>query len=116
MKAENWKNIKDVLLEILNLDPSGRRGFLEKADVSFEIRREVESLLAFETESEDLMRVSAVEFSKDFFAAEDAPRSALIGRRVGDARPSEYRGSARCRNDPRRRSVSRDGTRRGRAG
>ena len=83
MKAENWKNIKDVLLEILNLDSSGRRVFLAKADISFEIRREVESLLAFETESEDLMRVSAVEFSKDFFAAEDAPRSALIGRRVG---------------------------------
>ena len=83
MKAENWKSIKDVLLQVLNLDASARRGFLDKADISFEIRSEVESLLAFETESEDLMRLSAMEFSKDFFGAERDRKNVLIGQRVG---------------------------------
>ena len=72
MKAENWKNIKDVLLEVLSLDSSERRVFLDKANISSDIRQEVESLLAFEEESEDLMHLSAVEFSKDFFVDEVA--------------------------------------------
>jgi len=83
MKAENWKNIKDVLLEVLSLDSSERRVFLDKANISSDIRQEVESLLAFEEESEDLMHLSAVEFSKDFFAADEAGKNSLIGQRVG---------------------------------
>ncbi|HXG86669.1 MAG TPA: hypothetical protein VNI84_21805 [Pyrinomonadaceae bacterium] len=83
MKAENWKNIKDVLLEALYLDSSERPGFLEKADISSEVRGEVESLLAFEEDSEDLMRLSAVEFSKDFFTADEETKSTLIGWRLG---------------------------------
>lgn len=81
MQTENWKNIKAVLMEALNLDASERHGFLEKADISSEVRQEVESLLTYEEESEDLMNLSAVEFSKDFFD-EDA-KSTLIGQRVG---------------------------------
>lgn len=81
MKAENWKNIKDVLMSALNLDASERRGFLENADITPEVRAEVESLLAFEEESEDLMRLSAVEFSKDFF--DEDYRNALIGQTIG---------------------------------
>ena len=79
MKAENWKNIKDVLLEVLSLDSSERRVFLDKANISSDIRQEVESLLAFEEESEDLMHLSAVEFSKDFFHSENT----LIGQKIG---------------------------------
>ncbi len=81
MQAENWKNIKAVLTEALNLDASERREFLENADISAEVRSEVESLLTFEEESEDLMHLSAVEFSRDFFD-EDA-QSSLIGQSIG---------------------------------
>ena len=81
MQNENWKTIKEVLLETLSLDAAERRDFLDKANLSVEVRKEVESLLAFEEESEDLMRLSAVEFSKDFF--NDNAKNTLIGQRVG---------------------------------
>ncbi|HLM59728.1 MAG TPA: serine/threonine-protein kinase, partial [Pyrinomonadaceae bacterium] len=83
MKAENWKNIKDVLLEALKLDSSQRWAYLEKANISDETREEVKSLLAFEEESEDLMRLSAVEFSKDFFGSDGDRKNVLLGQRIG---------------------------------
>ena len=84
MQSENWKKVKELLDEVIVLDPAARRGFLEKSGASAEIRDEVESLLAFEEESEDLMRLSAVEFSKDFF--DDDAANPLIGQTVGNYR------------------------------
>ncbi len=83
METENWKNIKDVLLEVLSRDAAERRAFWETADVTDEVRREVESLLAFEEESENSMRLPAAEFSKDFFGADDNEKNGLIGRSIG---------------------------------
>ncbi|HEY0049871.1 MAG TPA: serine/threonine-protein kinase, partial [Pyrinomonadaceae bacterium] len=83
MQSENWKTIKEVLVEALKLDASERSDFLDKADISSEIRQEVESLLTFEEESKDLMNLSAVEFSKDFFDADEEAKNILIGQRVG---------------------------------
>jgi non-specific serine/threonine protein kinase/serine/threonine-protein kinase len=83
MKAENWKNIKEVLLEAMSLESSERWDYLEKADISPETREEVKSLLAFEAESEDLMHLSAVEFSKDFFESDDELKNILIGQQIG---------------------------------
>jgi non-specific serine/threonine protein kinase/serine/threonine-protein kinase len=80
MQAENWKKVKEVLDEVLALDDAERQNFLSKAEISDEIRAEVESLLAFETESEDMMHLSAVEFSKDFFGEDE---NVLNGRNVG---------------------------------
>ncbi len=59
MQAENWKKIKQVLNDALELETSERKIYLNKFDD--EIRAEVESLLAFEEESEDAMRLTAVE-------------------------------------------------------
>lgn len=83
MQPENWKKVKELLEEVLEIETSKRRIFLDKANVSDEIRAEVESLLAFENESEDLMRLSAVEFSKDFFG-EDEISNVLIGQQIGN--------------------------------
>jgi serine/threonine protein kinase/tetratricopeptide (TPR) repeat protein len=80
MQPENWKKVKAVLDEALTLDASERRIFLNKPEIGDEIRAEVESLLAFETESEDLMHLSAVEFSRDFF---DADEEVLNGKNIG---------------------------------
>ncbi len=80
MRTENWKTIKKLLNEVLPLDRAERGKFFEKFKVNGEIRREVESLLAFEEESEDLMRLSAVEFLKDFI---DADENTLIGQNIG---------------------------------
>jgi len=82
MQSENWKKIKELLDEVLSLELSERQKFLDNAKVSAELRAEVESLLAFETESEDLMRLSAVEFSKDFF--DEAAQNLLVGQQIGN--------------------------------
>ncbi len=80
MQSENWKKVKVLLDEVLKLEAVERRNYLEQSGASAEIRAEVESLLAFENESEDLMRLSAVEFSKDFF---DEAENALLGKNIG---------------------------------
>ena len=80
MQTEKWKKIKELLDKVLSLDALERKDFLDKSGVSAEVRAEVESLLAFESEAEDLMKLSAVEFSKDFF---DGGENALIGQQIG---------------------------------
>ncbi|HEV2706801.1 MAG TPA: serine/threonine-protein kinase [Pyrinomonadaceae bacterium] len=65
MHAENWKTIKEVLLEALKLLPSERRDYLRSADITAETRAEVESLLSLEAEAEDFMSLSVGEFSRD---------------------------------------------------
>ncbi len=82
MEAENWKKVKEILEKTLDLEISKREDFLNSANLSPEIRAEVESLLTFETESEDLMHLSAVEFSKDFFD-EDDPKNSIFGQTFG---------------------------------
>ncbi len=79
MSAENWKTVKKILGEVLDLEAAERQSFLTKLDAP--LREEVESLLAFEDESEDWMKLSAVEFSKDFF--EDAEENTLFGKNIG---------------------------------
>ena len=83
MKTENWIKVKELLQEVLPLDLPERKNFLENSGVSAEIRREVESLLAFEEESEDLMRLPSFEFSKDFFDADGDGKNRLIGQKIG---------------------------------
>jgi len=83
MQTGNWKKVKELLQEVLPLDDSERARFFDNSGVNIEIRAEVESLLAFEEESEDLMRLSAVEFSKDFFDEDEAAKNVSIGQRFG---------------------------------
>ena len=67
MQNQNWEQVKELLQQVLTLEAAERYAFLNDSAVAPEVRAEVESLLAFEDEAEDLMRLSAVEFSKDFF-------------------------------------------------
>lgn len=94
MQAEDWKKIKEILREALEIaEADRRRAFLDVAAPGAEIRAEVESLLAFETESEDFMSLSITDFSKDFFVteemsesereAETAAKGSLVGREIG---------------------------------
>ncbi|HQU83675.1 MAG TPA: protein kinase [Pyrinomonadaceae bacterium] len=85
MQAENWKKVKKLLDEALQIEASRRQFFLKTAKVSDEIRAEVESLLAFEEEAEAAMNLSAVEFSKDFFDF-DKISNALVGQQIGNYR------------------------------
>lgn len=82
MISKDWEQIKDLLGEVLHLESSERQKYLDDRCIQGEIRAEVESLLAFETESEDVLRLSAVEFSRDFFDEDDSP-NLLIGETIG---------------------------------
>jgi len=83
MEADDWKEIKAVLLEALRLGPRERASYLDGAGLTPEARAEVESLLALEAEAEDFMSLPAGEFSKDFLGGHEPPRDALVGQRVG---------------------------------
>ncbi|HEX8249426.1 MAG TPA: serine/threonine-protein kinase [Pyrinomonadaceae bacterium] len=91
MQAENWKKVKEILREAMQIEPPARRAFLDEAAPSAEIRAEVESLLAFEAETEDFMSLSITDFSKDFLAIEEAGQeeekeeaeSPVVGRKIG---------------------------------
>lgn len=82
MNPENWKLIKHLLNEVLLVAPSERSVFLKNSGASTEICAEVESLLAFDEESESLMQLPAVDFSKEFFD-DEADKVSYIGQHFG---------------------------------
>lgn len=82
METNNWKQVSEILVDCLEIETSERRKFLDQANVSPEIRREVESLLAFEDEAGDLMNISAGEFLQDSFKEDDAANT-LVGQKIG---------------------------------
>lgn len=82
MKEKNWIRVKEILQEVLEIEPSKRLDFLEKAGITVETRAEVESLMAFEEESEDFMSLGISDFSKDFAANEES-EILLAGQKIG---------------------------------
>jgi len=78
MDAQNWKEVKALLEEVLELPAEDRDSFLASQKISPAIRSEVESLIGFETDATEMMQVSAVEFSKDFI-----DENALAGQQIG---------------------------------
>ena len=87
MQPESWRAIKEILSEVSDLSASERAGFFDKANLNPLIRREVESLLAFENAPADALDYSAIEFSKDFFDKDfgdgEAADNALVGQQIG---------------------------------
>ena len=81
MHSENWQKVKEILDKVLSLEAAERQQFLNSQNLTPEILTEVNSLLAFETESENLMKLSAVEFSRGFF--DDDSTNALVGQKIG---------------------------------
>lgn len=84
MRSEDWKRVKEAIADALDLPPNERRRYLDDLALSAELRAEADSLLSFEEGSEDLMRVSAVEFAKDFI--EDTGAGSFLGQQVGSYR------------------------------
>lgn len=80
MQPDNWNKVKEVLDDVLSLPPSERITYLKSCNATREVCAEVESLLAFEEASADLMQLSAVEFSQSFIDGHD---DGLTGQQVG---------------------------------
>ncbi len=85
MQTKHWNKVKELLDQVLELEVSERQAFLDNCGADAEIRAEIESLISFEAEAENLMNLSAVEFSKDFFADEESSNS-LLGQNIGGYR------------------------------
>ncbi|MBK8466444.1 MAG: serine/threonine protein kinase [Chloracidobacterium sp.] len=83
IQAEEWEKVNALLMKVLALDPQERHAFLKKQPVSFEIRNEVESLLAFEGNAEEILQTSALEYSKDFFDDEPEEPFKMAGQEIG---------------------------------
>jgi eukaryotic-like serine/threonine-protein kinase len=83
MRAEDWKTIKAVLNETLKLATSDRRLYLNKANLTAEVRAEVESLLNLEPEAEDFMSLTASGFARALFDGSESSADSLINQKIG---------------------------------
>jgi hypothetical protein len=83
MKIENWKTIKEILQEILQLAPTERSNFFNKSDVTVEIRREIESLLSQEKKAKDFMSVTAGGYARDFFTDNGYSENTFVSQQIG---------------------------------
>lgn len=87
MKKENWEEIKNTLRATLEIEPARRKIFLNAVAPNSEVRAEVESLLAFETATEDFMSMPLGDYSKDFLPSESASDAAtetsFVNQKIG---------------------------------
>ncbi len=82
LTPERWQHVKQVLQSALELDPERQVHFVASACVGDEpLRREVESLLAYQQEGANFIEVSAVDVAAKVLAEEEA--HSAIGRRIG---------------------------------
>ena len=82
MTPERWKQIDQLFDSALQQDAGQRAAFLEKACAGDEeLRREVESLLAYEEQAEELIEAPALDVLAKVMA-EETDR-VLVGRQIG---------------------------------
>lgn len=83
MQPKDWKKVKNILQDVLKLSPEKRNVYLKDLDINEDLRQEVDSLLMFENEAEDMMEVSAVSFSDDFYDEYGNIQENLKGKKIG---------------------------------
>ena len=83
MNVKEIANIKEILWEVLELDPAKRQEFLDNAAIGADIRAEIESLLSFEAVSADFMSLAITNFSKDFMPEVDETEISFVGQKIG---------------------------------
>lgn len=81
MDRQKSEQINKILDKALDVDPSQRKAYLANLPIDIEIRKEVETLLAFDSETDPALDLSAVELSKDFINTKD--ESVLTGKQFG---------------------------------
>src|SRR5260370_27378600 len=73
MEDERWRKVEEIYHSALERDESGRKRYAEAACAGDEtLRREVESLLAYEDKAEEFMAAPALEVAGEGLAAEEA--------------------------------------------
>ena len=80
MKPDRWKQVDQLLQEVLEQDPLERTAFLDKAcGDDDELRREVESLLGFHQRAENFIETPPSDIAADWLSAKDS----RAGQRIG---------------------------------
>lgn len=82
MNGGNWKKLKDLLGDVLAIEPEAREAYLANAELTPEMRAEIDSLLSYEAEAEDGLNIPAIQFSKDFLT-DEADQDPLLGMTIG---------------------------------
>ncbi len=82
MSVKNWHQISEILMDCLEVESAERDKYLANLDISQEILTEIESYLATENEVDNLLNLSAVDFSNGFFNEDDL-ESAVAGQQFG---------------------------------
>jgi serine/threonine protein kinase/formylglycine-generating enzyme required for sulfatase activity/predicted esterase len=81
-KPERLEQVKQIYHDALALDATGRADFLaEVCADDEELRREVESLLAYQSQAERFCETPAFNLATEILAAEELER--VVGRRIG---------------------------------
>ncbi len=96
MNADRWQQIKQIYSDLLELDPAGRKAFLDEACADDEaLRAEVERLLASRAEAEDLLERPAIVVAAEVLAREQALAAPdnLVGRTISHFRIVEEIGA-----------------------
>ncbi len=78
---EDREKLKEIIYEVLSLEQAERQDYLDKANLSAEMRSEIESLISYEKATETFMGLSAVAFSQDLFSEDDS-QSGLTGQEI----------------------------------
>jgi eukaryotic-like serine/threonine-protein kinase len=83
MKPDRWQDIKRLYLAALEKEAPQRAAFLDEAcSGDHELRREINSLLAYENKAEQFIESPALEVAAKVLAA-DKPLASLLGRNIG---------------------------------
>ncbi len=83
MKAERWQQVEHLYHAALERQPEQRAAFLAEACAGYEeLRREVESLLAYRSRAENFIDVPAFEVAAEMMADEQDDKVAA-GQTIG---------------------------------
>ena len=92
MHPNRLKQIEEILHAALEIPPEKRESFFnEFCGTDVELRREVESLLAFEENSDDFLEASPESLAAEMFA-EREQQTSLINREIGHYKIKELLG------------------------
>lgn len=83
MDREDWQKAKSITIDLIGLPSSERDAYLANLDIKPEIRREIDSLLRFETTAENWSLPAAIDLSKESFSDEPVESPSLAGTRIG---------------------------------
>lgn len=86
MYGNTWEQTKETLLDVLAVEPGKRSDYIGRLGLSPERRTEIESLIAFDSETDKIFDRSALELAADLIADEPVDEFVSTGGTIGKYR------------------------------